>query len=269
MELFYITNNIDEAKIVDCLDINWVFIDLEYIGKKKRQSGRDTVLSNHSIYDIDTIKNVTQYSKILVRSNPIGHWSRSEFREINRRHQSIDMVMLPYFKSSHEVMNFIELLDTENIKPALLLETMSAVSELEEILDLYPFEYIHIGLNDLHIERLTNSMFEPYIDGLLCSITAKLRNRGQKFGIGGIGKIGDALYPEPERILIEQYRLNSSGIILSRSFKGKFELASRDTFEVNLSQAISDLRKHEKLVQQLNKAEMMRNYEIMKAQIGK
>ena len=44
INLFYITNNIIEAQIVDSLDIDWIFIDLETIGKKERQYGRDTVL---------------------------------------------------------------------------------------------------------------------------------------------------------------------------------------------------------------------------------
>ena len=35
INLFYITNNIIEAQIVDGLDINWIFIDLETIGKKE------------------------------------------------------------------------------------------------------------------------------------------------------------------------------------------------------------------------------------------
>ena len=57
IDLFYITNNVIEAQIVDCLDIDWIFIDLESKGKKERQIGRNTVLSNHSINDVDTIKN--------------------------------------------------------------------------------------------------------------------------------------------------------------------------------------------------------------------
>ena len=37
INLFYITNNLIEAQIVDDLDIDWIFIDLETIGKKDRQ----------------------------------------------------------------------------------------------------------------------------------------------------------------------------------------------------------------------------------------
>ena len=79
INLFYITNNITEAKIVDNLAIDWIFIDLEKIGKKERQTGRDTVLSNHSIEDIHNIKSKINNTKILVRCKPIGDWSKREF----------------------------------------------------------------------------------------------------------------------------------------------------------------------------------------------
>ena len=50
IQLIYITNNVLEAQIVDRLDIDWIFIDLEVIGKKERQIGRNTVLSKHSFF---------------------------------------------------------------------------------------------------------------------------------------------------------------------------------------------------------------------------
>ena len=82
MNLFYITNNVSEAKIVDKLNIDWIFIDLETIGKKTRQAGRNTVLSNHSISDIKKIKSKINNTKILVRCNPIGNHSIKEIEQL-------------------------------------------------------------------------------------------------------------------------------------------------------------------------------------------
>ena len=83
MDIFYIKNNIIEAKIVDKLDIDWIFIDLETVGKKKRQIGLNTVMSAHSISDVKKIKNVVSNTKILVRCNPIGTHSQKEIEDIN------------------------------------------------------------------------------------------------------------------------------------------------------------------------------------------
>ena len=267
INLFYITNNVVEAQIVDGLDIDWIFLDFEVKGKKERQIGRDTVLSNHSITDIHNIKSVVKNTKILVRSNPIGEWSEREFEQINSRGSEIDAVMLPYFSTVEEVKAFIDLLDTSNIKPVLLVETLGAISYLGEILKLFPFEYVHIGLNDLHIERGTVSMFEPYTDGLMCKIKSILGENNQNFGIGGIGKIGADMVPSPECVLNEHLRLKSNGVILSRSFKGTFEEKTKVRFKRELSQSVKDFRNYEKIAKSLNSKQLLDSYKLMKTEI--
>lgn len=269
INLFYITNNIVEAKIVDNLDIDWIFIDLETMGKKDRQIGRDTVLSNHSITDISRIKNIIHNTKILVRCNPIGEWSKNEFDEINCLDAEIDMVMLPFFKTRDEVKIFIDLLDTSKIKPALLVETLDAIANLEEILKLFPFEYVHIGLNDLNIERGTVSMFEPFVDGLMSKVTSILRNNNQNFGIGGIGKIGSNIFPTPECLINEHLRLKSNGVILSRSFKGTFTEEQKNIFKMELAKSVIDLRKYEKKAKNFNNKQLKESYELMSNDINR
>tara|TARA_B100000989_G_scaffold292510_1_gene268554 strand:+ start:587 stop:1423 length:837 start_codon:yes stop_codon:yes gene_type:complete len=269
INLFYITNNVIEAQIVDDLDIDWIFIDLETIGKKDRQNGRDTVLSNHNIDDIQKIKSRVNNTKILVRCNPIGKWSKDEFDEINLRGSKIDMVMLPYFKTIDEVKTFIELLDTSKMEAALLIETMDAISNLEKIIKIFPFKYMHIGLNDLHIERGTFFMFEPFIDGLITKITSICKENNQNFGIGGIGKIGTNLSPSPECVLNEHLRLNSNGVILSRSFKGNFNEKEKVLFRKRLSKSVEDLRNYEKLAKTLDSKQLLESYKLMKTDIEK
>lgn len=269
INLFYITNNVIEAQIVDDLDIDWIFIDLETIGKKDRQNGRDTVLSNHNIDDIQKIKSRVNNTKILVRCNPIGKWSKEEFDEINLRGSDIDMVMLPYCKTIDEVKTFIELLDTSKMEAALLIETMDAICNLEKIIKIFPFKYMHIGLNDLHIERGTVFMFEPFIDGLITKITSIFKENNQNFGIGGIGKIGTNLSPSPECVLNEHLRLNSNGVILSRSFKGNFNEKKKVLFRKRLSKSVEDLRNYEKLAKTLDNKQLLESYKLMKTDIEK
>lgn len=268
IDLLYITNNVSEAKIIDKLDIDWIFIDLETIGKKTRQAGRNTVLSNHSISDIKKIKSKINNTKILVRCNPIGNHSIKEIEQLNNT-SGIDMVMLPFFKTVNEVKIFIDLLDTTKAEPVLLIETISAIDNLEEILKLYPFKYVHIGLNDIHIERNTSFMFEPFIDGLLKKTINILNNNNQRFGIGGIGKIGSDLLPTPECLIIEHIRLKSSGVILSRSFKGDFSEESKELFQAELSESVIKLRSAEKYAKKLDENQLLENYNLMKRDIYK
>ena len=266
INLFYITNNIIEAQIVDKLDIDWIFIDIEKIGKKERQVGRNTVLSDHSIKDVEKIRGVINNTKILLRCNPIGIHSKKEIEEINKI-DDLDMVMLPFFKTAKEVKIFLELLDTSKVEPALLVETTGAINNLNDILKLYQFKYVHIGLNDIHIERNTCFMFEPFVDGLLEKTVSILNNNNIKFGIGGIGKIGSDLLPSPECLINEHTRLKSSGVILSRSFKGNFNVLSKELFEAELTQSVNKFRNYEKYSKTLDENQLNENYYLMKKDI--
>lgn len=268
INLFYITNNILEAQIVDRLNIDWIFIDLETVGKKERQIGRNTVMSDHSISDVQKIKKVVNNTKILVRCNPIGTHSKKEIEEINKTF-GIDTVMLPFFKTVKEVKMFIKYLDTSKIEPTLLIETTKAIDNLNDILKIYPFKYVHIGLNDIHIERETSFMFEPYVDGLLERTVNILKDNNVNFGIGGIGKIGSDLLPTPECIINEHTRLNSSGVILSRSFKGDFSEESKDFFETKLTDAVIKFRESEKYSKTLDENQLLENYDLLKNDISK
>ena len=267
IDLFYITNNISEAQIVDELDIDWIFIDLETVGKKERQIGRNTVMSDHSISDVQKIKRVITNTKILLRCNPIGVHSKKEIEKINMT-PGIDMVMLPFFKTVKEVKISLDLLDTSKVVPTLLIATTGALENLNDILKLYPFKYVHIGLNDIHIERNTSFMFEPYIDGLLNKAVSILRSNNKKFGIGGVGKIGSNLLPTPECVINEHTRLKSSGVILSRSFKGNFSEESKEIFEIELRQSVNKLRKHEKHSRTLDKNQLLKSYDLLKNDIN-
>lgn len=267
MEFFYISNSPEEVSIIEKLSVDWLFIDLEIEGKNLRQHGRDTVISSHTFKDIDELYPLLTNTKLVVRSNPIGKWSSKEYKQINSRSELIDMVMLPFFKTPNEVRTFLDLLNIEKIEPCLLIETISAVENLEEIMNLHSFNYVHIGLNDLHIERKTKSMFEPFMDGLLQRITDVLNKYNVRFGIGGIGKIGTGLFPSPELVINEHIRLGSSGVILSRSFKGSFDSNNKQRFESDLSLSLSELRNHILLAKSLTENQLMTSYNQMRIQM--
>ena len=71
LKLMYITNNPDVAKIAEDAGVDRIFVDMEYIGKKARQGGMDTVQSHHTIQDIQNIRTVIRRAELLVRINPI------------------------------------------------------------------------------------------------------------------------------------------------------------------------------------------------------
>lgn len=214
LKLMYITNQENIAKIAESSGVDWIFIDLEINGKEERQGHLDTVISRHNIDDVKKIKQVLTISELLVRVNPIYEGSKEEIdRVIN---DGADIVMLPFFKTEEEVEAFIEYVD-ERCKTCLLLETPEAVENIDSILTVQGIDYIHIGLNDLHLGYNMKFMFEPLTNGTVETLCRKISKRGIPYGFGGIAQLGQGAIPA-ENIIAEHYRLGSNVAILSRSF---------------------------------------------------
>ncbi len=214
LEVFYITNNCDVALIAERAGVDRIWIDLETLGKEKRQKGLDTVKSHHSIHDIERIAPLLKKAKMLVRINP---WNKESPNEINQVIQAgAQIVMLPMWTTADEVRCFVEAIN-HRVKTCLLLETKEAVNCLEEVLAIRGIDEIHIGLNDLHLSYNLSFMFELLANGTVERIIHQIKRKGIPYGFGGISHIGDGLIPS-EMIVAEHYRLGSTRAILSRGF---------------------------------------------------
>lgn len=214
LKLMYITNQEKIAKMAENSGVDWIFIDLEINGKDERQSHLDTVISRHSIDDVKKIKKALKKSELLVRVNPIYDGSKDEIDRVIK--DGADIVMLPFFKTKDEVEVFVNYVDGRS-RVCLLCETAEAVKNIDSILTVPGIEYIHIGLNDLHLSYNMRFMFELLADGTVEMLCKKIKAQGIQYGFGGIAQLGQGYLPA-ENIIIEHYRLGSSMAILSRSF---------------------------------------------------
>ena len=265
MRLLFITNTPKIASIADKAGVDWIFIDLEVKGKQERQSGRNTVISSHSIEDIKKVKAVVKNSKVMIRINPLGEWSKKEIDDVVN--SGAEIIMLPYFKTSDEVEEFINLVDNR-VKTCLLVETMEAVGNIDNILDIRGIDYIHIGLNDIHIQRKTDFMFEFLADGYIDILADKIKQKNIPFGFGGVAYMQSDLLPLAKDIITEHYRLGSTGVILSRSFIQYNNQALRE-FETEFIDKVKEIRKIEKELQHEDKSFFEKNKEIVKRDIYK
>ena len=242
LKLMYITNDPQIALIAEQNDVDRIWVDLETLGKEKRQKGLNSVKSNHSVSDVSIISKLLTTSELLVRVNP---WNENSSQEIDQVIQAgAVLVMLPMWKSALEVRRFVNAV-TGRAKTVLLLETREAIDCLDEVLLLSGVDEIHIGLNDLHIAFEMTFMFELLTDGTVENLCRKIQKAGLPYGFGGIAKIGDGVLPA-EKIILEHYRLGSTRAILSRTFcdttiiKDTEEI--RRVFELNMDK----LRTYEK-----------------------
>ena len=220
LKLMYITNKPDVALIAETAGVDRIFVDMEYIGKAKRQGGMDTVQSHHTIKDIKAIRNVVKKAELIVRVNPIHEASENEMSSKDEIEAAIDagadLLMLPYFKTAKEVKTFVELVGGR-VKTMPLVETPEAVEAIDEILNIKGIDEIFIGLNDLSLGYGKKFMFELLTDGTVEKLCLKFKFAGIPYGFGGIASPGKGMLPS-EYIIKEHYRLGSTCVILSRSF---------------------------------------------------
>ncbi|MDT0161593.1 aldolase/citrate lyase family protein [Bacillus sp. AG4(2022)] len=263
LKLMYITNQEEIAKIAERCGVDWIFIDLEINGKEERQGHLDTVISRHSIEDVKKVKRVLNTSKLIVRINPIHEGSKNEIDRVIK--DGADIVMLPFFKTKEEVEYFVKHVNGR-AEVCLLCETSEAVDNIESILTVKGIDYIHIGLNDLHLSYNMKFMFELLANGTVEMLCEKIKAKGIHYGFGGIAQLGQGTLPA-ENIIAEHYRLGSSMAILSRSFcdtkKNINLLQINKIFEYGINQ----VRDFEEQISYKDKSFFVENKQIVKDKV--
>lgn len=241
LKLFYITNRPEVALIAEKYGVDRIWIDLETLGKEKRQKGLNTVKSHHTVSDIAVIKPLLTCAEMLVR---INSWYEGSVFEIeNVIDAGADIIMLPYWKTTDEVKRFTETVGGR-CKTTLLLETKEAVEVIDDVLELGGFDEIHIGINDLHLSYGMTFMFELLADGTVERLCKKFRAARLPYGFGGIAKLGDGLLPA-EKIIMEHYRLGSTRAILSRTFCDNVKIESIDKIDRVFKENMKNLSDYE------------------------
>ena len=271
MKLMYITNNPVVARIAENAGVDWIFLDMEVIGKAFRQSGLNTVQNHHTVDDIKRIRKAIKKSKLLVRVNPIhdavDNYPSSKDEIDASIEAGADILMLPYFKTVEEVKTFIHLVNGR-AKTLLLLETVEAANLIDEILEVPGIDMIHLGLNDMHLELGMKFMFELLADETVERLGDKIKAKGIPFGFGGIATLdGGAL--QGSMVLKEHVRLGSSMVIVSRSFCNTEIITDLNEVKRIFDTGISDLRALEKEVLQADAAYLEENRKAVVAAVNK
>lgn len=217
--------------------VDRIFYDLEWIGKAERQHGRNTVKSNNNIDDIPAVREVLNESELLVRTNPIHAYSKEEVEKAIA--YGADVLMLPMVMDQHDVEQYVEMV-AGRAKVCIMIETAAAMARLDKILAIPGVDELFIGLNDLHISMGLTFMFELLSDGLVEYIAQKCNKVGMPFGFGGIARIGEGDLPS-DNILGEHVRLESTSVILSRTFKGVVGV-DKNARKIDLSEEVLKVR---------------------------
>ena len=271
LKLMYITNKPAVAEIAEQAGVDWIFLDMEFIGKDARQGGLDTVQNYHTVKDVANIKAAVKKAKVLVRVNPI-HEALPDYPsskdEIDATIKAgADIVMLPFFKTVEEIKQFINYVDGR-AKTLLLMETVEAANHVDEILEVPGIDMIHLGLNDMHLELGMKFMFELLANGTVEKLGKKIEAKGIPFGFGGIATLDGGALPG-SMVLKEHVRLGSSMVIVSRSFCNTDVVTDLNEVKRIFDTGISGLRALEKEASQAGAAYLEDNRKAVVTAVNK
>lgn len=214
LEMMYITNRPEVARIAQRYTVQRIWVDLETRGKQERQRGMNTVQSTHTMADVSRIREALTTAELIVRVNPLFDESGAEIDEAIARGAQI--VMLPMYSTLDEAKRFVDLV-AGRAKTMLLLETLGAERCAGAAAALPGVDEMHIGLNDLHLQHGCTFMFELLSDGTVERLCDAIRPSAKPYGFGGVARLDEGLLPA-RHIIAEHVRLGSTRAILSRSF---------------------------------------------------
>jgi len=234
LELIQITNDPAFAQRCDALGGFRLFVDLERLGKAERQAGRNTFISAHQLEDVARVRAVLRRSPLMVRVNPLHDGTQAEVDAVLAR--GADSIMLPMFSGRAQLQAFSDIV-AGRVPIVGLLETGAALAGIDDWIATPGLQEVYVGLNDLHLSLGCRFMFEPLADGSVERVGRLARNKGLRFGFGGIARLDEGLLPGRD-VLAEHLRLGSGAVILSRTFH-------RDS-EMDFEREVAGLREAER-----------------------
>jgi hypothetical protein len=226
-----ITRDPDLAARCDAAGVDRIGVDIERLGKFGRQGHLPGArISDHELTDLADLAKVVRPARLFARLNPPHAGTGAEVDAAIAAGARV--LMLPYFTDAAQVERFVRLVDGR-AEATLLLEAVTAVARLHEILAVDGVAEIIVGMNDLSLSCGLSSMFELYGSDLLGYLADQVRARGPGFGFGGLGRAGDNQLPVDADLIIAQHaRVGSRAAWLSRSFFGPDPAAIDVTAEV-------------------------------------
>jgi hypothetical protein len=192
-----------------------IVIDWERSGKEERQVGYDTLVSQDSHEDLERMCRSVN-APVICRLDSLGPWSAEQVELAVA--SGADEILLPMVRDPAEVERALDLAN-DRCGVGLMLETIDAFACADELAGL-PVSRVYVGLNDLAIERGSQSLFTALADGTVESVRESFSSI--PFGFAGPGvpdSEATAGFPVPPALLLgELARLRADFTTLRRSF---------------------------------------------------
>jgi hypothetical protein len=233
VDLFLFTVDAGWGRDVVAAGAAGIVVDWERRGKARRQAGEGTQINQDTPDDLSRMRAATD-GRILCRVNGYGPWTSWEVAEAVAR--GADEILLPMVRTPEEVDRALDLV-AGRCGLGILVETQDAVLRARH-LAARPLSRVYVGLNDLRIDRRSDNLFLPLVDGTVDEVRAAVPGC---FGVAGLTLPGGGV-PVPSSLLAaELVRLGADFTFLRRAFTA--DMAGRDPF-VEVPRLLASLAEH-------------------------
>ncbi|SFF77092.1 aldolase [Blastococcus tunisiensis] len=220
MDLFLFTVDPTWGRDVVAAGAAGIVVDWERRGKARRQQGENTQINEDTPDDLARMRAATE-GRLVCRINGFGPWTGEEVEAAVIR--GADEILLPMVRTVDEVDRTLDLA-AGRCGVGILVETRDAVDRAAA-LARRPLSRLYVGLNDLRIDRGSDELFRPLVDGTMDAVRA---TTFQPFGVGGLTLPGGGFPVSSDLLAGELVRLHTDFTFLRRSFTA--DMAGRDPF---------------------------------------
>jgi hypothetical protein len=159
--------------------------------------------------------------RLLCRINGFGPWTAGEVADAVAA--GADEILLPMVRTPEEVDRTLDLV-AGRCGVGILIETQAAVDRAAE-LARRPLSRIYVGLNDLRIDRRSDELFRPLVDGTVEAVRSVVT---RPFGVAGMTLPGGGFPVSSDLLAAELVRTGAEFTFLRRAFTA--DMAGRDPF---------------------------------------
>ena len=194
-------------------------MDLERLGKAERQRGLATWVSPHTEADVLAVGAVLVQADLFARVNPLNPDSAREVAAMLAAGAAV--LMLPMVATAAEAARFVDLV-AGRARVVLLIERREALDGLEALLAVAGVDEVHVGLNDLALSLALPNRWLVLAGDLMTDVGARVTGAGLRFGLGGVGRVGDDALPIPTDLIYAEFaRTGATAALVSRSFHAR------------------------------------------------
>ena len=210
-ELFLFSTEPETIADTAAAGMDGYVVDWEWRGKAERQAGADTEIGVDTAHDLRAARATTE-RRLICRLNELGDSTPDEVEVAVEA--GADELLLPMVGGADEARELLRLVGGR-CGAGILVETEEAVERVEELARL-PLDRAFVGLNDLSIQRGSDSIFEAVWDGTVERICTAF---DAPVGFAGL-TLPDRGSPVPCGLLLaEMERLGCSFAFLRRSYQ--------------------------------------------------